>query len=92
MNIAMNTGPGPIEPIRPNHVSRAHGPGRTQRVGGAEGVDAVAASAEIQAATEAVRAAAEVRAERIAAVKAKIASGEFKIDAAAIADAIINGG
>ncbi len=87
----MKIGPGPIEPIRPDRTARTQGPGRAEPVSPTSRVDAVAASAEIQAAAEAVRAASEVRADRVAAVKAQIQSGQFQVDAAAIADAIVNG-
>ena len=92
MRSDMKIGPGPIEPIRPERPSGTLKPGRAERVTGPGGVDGVAAAARIQAlATEAVRAAAEVRADRVAAVRAQIQAGQFKIDASAIADAIIEG-
>ena len=91
MLVVMRLGPGSVEPIRPERANAAQRPERAERAGNVSGVDAVAASAEIQAATEAVRAAAEVRADRVAAIRAKIQSGKFRVDPAAIAEAIIDG-
>ncbi|MBC7288030.1 MAG: flagellar biosynthesis anti-sigma factor FlgM [Armatimonadetes bacterium] len=91
MSTAMKIGPGPVDPIRPEQAQGAQRLSRAEGIEPGSRVEEVAAASQVQAAAEAVRAAAEVRAERVAEIKALLAKGEFKVDVARVAEAILRG-
>jgi len=90
----MRIDPGSLQPPaagRPDKAAQTTRTEGTSGAGAASGPDATAAAAEIQAATEAVRAAGDLRADRVAELRGKIERGELKVDAKRIADRMVGG-
>ena len=80
--------PTETSPVQPTEVSGVTTPAAAAQ---ADQVVLSQRAAEIQAAKEALAAVPEVRQEKIAALKRRIAEGTYEIDAEGIADKIISG-
>jgi flagellar biosynthesis anti-sigma factor FlgM len=91
----MRIEPDGIKPVGPKRTDGASEAGKAEGASapeGAAGAEKVASAAEVRAAQEAVGAAADVRLDRVAELRARIERGEFKVDADKIADGIVEGG
>lgn len=83
---------GATGPHGPGRVGRARRSDKASRPEEVSETKAAAEAREIQAATEAVQSAPDVRLEKIAELRAKIERGDFKVDPEVVAERIIGGG
>ncbi|QIA26253.1 flagellar biosynthesis anti-sigma factor FlgM [Thermaerobacter sp. PB12/4term] len=80
--------PGPVQPAAPG-VSSGTGAAGAAPVPGRDRVDLSPAAAAVQRLVDETRGLPEVRAERVAALRAQIARGEYRIDPQQVAERML---